>query len=109
MQRINSINIYCNSIKYKKINKFFLTKLSSKNKKQEKESPTREHHDDIFNMYQQWASSDFSVNVDLKNFDVSNLLINVVNNIVPKYLRHGHNSSHLLNYFITALKLTLEI
>ncbi len=54
-----------------------------------KESPTKEHQAEIFNIYQGWINSDFSINVDLKNFDTNNLLINIVNLIAPKYSQTG--------------------
>jgi hypothetical protein len=94
MQRISSVNIYCNSIKYKKNFNFFLTKLSSKNKKQieeVKESPTKEHQDEIFNVYQQWIINDFSIDIDLEQFDTNELIVNIVDQITPRFIQTGTN------------------
>ncbi len=94
MQGIRSINIHCNNVIFKKVDKIFLTKLLSINKKQTKETvytttSTTVHQDEIFAVYQGWIINDFSIDVDLQNFDINRLFINISDQITPTSIRTG--------------------
>ena len=68
-----------------------------------KEAPTKEHPNEIFNVYQQWINGDFSINIDLEKFDTNNLVINVVSQITPKYLQTGTNMTSIQDKAVSHL------
>ena len=52
-------------------------------KQKEKSGRINKHHKEIFNVYTGWINQSFSVNVNLTNFDLNNLEVKVIKQIVP--------------------------
>ncbi len=50
---------------------------------QAKSNNIKKHHDDIFNVYVSWINQPFSNNIDLSNFDMDNLFLNIREQIIP--------------------------
>lgn len=65
--------------------KFFLQKYSKRKQKEEAKNTEniKGHSEQVFGVYQFWRYQNFSTYIDLISFDLDNLKLNVVNQIIP--------------------------
>lgn len=75
----------------------------NKEKKKIIEEKIKQHHEEIFNMYQQWINTDFLIDIDLRNFDTSKLFINVSDQIIPKHMQTDMNMTTIQDKSISHL------
>ncbi len=70
---------------------------------QAKSNNIKKHHNEIFNVYVNWISQSFLTNIDISNFDMDSLFLNIKEQIIPIDTSSNRKLTSLWNKAISHL------